>query len=915
MATVELLAPAGNPEALAAALGEGADAVYLGLKTFNARIRSSNFAFNQFEATVEAAHKLSRKVYVTVNTVFVEREADRLYQLLQYIERVGPDGVIVQDLGTVKIARDHFPGLRLHASTQMNVGSAAGANFLSRHGFKRVVLSRELSLEEIRKAREGTNMELEVFVHGALCVSASGLCLFSSYLGGKSANRGLCAQACRRLYSTDETSGFYFSPADLELVSRVPDLVEAGVSSLKIEGRLKSQEYVGAVVAAYRYMLDNWRMDRERALLKAQSMLQADFARSKTLFNIDGSFPADFINPEQAGGTGIKLGRVKEVRAFEGEDGEKGQWALVMPRHADDGQPEGIGVAGVDEGGGSEAAFGAPVLASFGAPALAGFGARVGGAVITEGDSIRIHRADDSGRLTLKVKDVRENPRGVYLRLEGDFRVGDEVYLVQTRSMGKRWKPVLPKELGKYHKFPSRDEVERPRLSKPPKEALAALGEGLYALVGRVGDLHVLLSDRPEKAMLLFNRKNSELMHRHEKELPFRRESLVLWLDPYFPEGDSAWLEGELDYWISKGQTLFVANNVAHLGLLRGRKGPKGEAVSVVAGPWLYAFNPWAAAFVADEGANFLVPPYEIGKQDFQRVAESLPAQAFMPIVFAYPSLFRIRADLASRYDFKTFSDRDGSSYELHSGGDYSFVTPETAFSIVDRIPFLRKEGVSRFILDFSGIELQKSTYRQVMKAAVEGRVLEGTSRFNWKDGFWRPPEEGFGGDGGAERPQARDGRRGPPTSVGEGGSRSPASGGFHGKGRDDTPGKGRDGAPGRAGGESFGGRPGVPQGGPEGRRSRFGANGRSGGHGGSGGAGKDTDHSGRGPRGGSGGGRDSRGGVASSHGGGRPRGGSGGGPNTRGSGPSTRGSGPNTRGGGRPRGGPGGYGAAREMD
>ncbi|HOE94900.1 MAG TPA: peptidase U32 family protein, partial [Candidatus Cryptobacteroides sp.] len=127
MSTVELLAPAGNPEALDAALGEGADAVYLGLKSFNARLRSSNFAFNQFEATVEVAHKALKKVFVTVNTVFEEREADRMYQLLQYLERVGPDGIIVQDLGVAELASKHFPGLRLHASTQMNVGSAKGA--------------------------------------------------------------------------------------------------------------------------------------------------------------------------------------------------------------------------------------------------------------------------------------------------------------------------------------------------------------------------------------------------------------------------------------------------------------------------------------------------------------------------------------------------------------------------------------------------------------------------------------------------------------------------------------------------------------------------------------------------------------------------------------------------------------------
>lgn len=703
MSTAELLAPAGNPEALSAALGEGADAVYLGLKTFNARIRSSNFAFNQFEAATEVVHKASKKIYVTVNTVFTDREADRLYQLLQYIDRVGPDGMIVQDLGTVKLARDNFPKLRLHASTQMNVGSAKGANFLSRQGFKRVVLPRELSLDEIRSVTQGTNLEVETFVHGALCVSASGLCLFSSYLGGKSANRGLCAQACRRLYSNDDDSGYYFSPADLQLVARIPELVEAGVSSLKIEGRLKSQEYVGAVVAAYRYMLDNWRLDPDRALARAQSLLKSDFARSKTSFNIGGSFAEGFIKPEQSGGTGIKLGRVREVRAF-----EDGQWALIAPKDADDGKPAGVGVAGV-----------------------------------AEGDSIRVHRADDSGRLTLKVKDVKENPKGLYLRLEGDFRVNDEVYLVQTRSMGKRWKPVLPKELGRYHKFPSHDPARLPAFPKPSREALKALPEGLYALVGRVGDLHVLLSERPTKAMIFFDRKNAELMRKHEKELPFKRDSLVLWLDPYFPEGDSPWLEEALAYWVGRGQTLFVANNVAHLGMLRGKTGPRGEDLTVVAGPWLYTFNSWAAAFVADEGARFVIPPYEIGKQDFQKVAATVPAGAFMQIVFSYPTLFRIRADLAKTYDFKEFTDREGMVYEIRSGGDYSIVTPSEAFSIVDRIPFLVKEGLGRFILDFSGIELQKSTYRQVFKAASEGSVLQGTNRFNWKDGFWRPPEEG----------------------------------------------------------------------------------------------------------------------------------------------------------------------------
>jgi len=207
---MELLAPAGSPEALDAAVGEGADAVYLGLKNFNARMRSANFAYSQFEAAQRALRRMGKKLYVTVNTVFEQREADRMYQLLKYLASVGPDALIVQDFGVLAMARAEFPQLKIHASTQMNIASARGCNALSRYGVSRVVLARELSLEELRSIRADTNVELEVFVHGALCVSVSGLCLFSSYLGGKSANRGMCTQACRRLYHSGTDSGYYF---------------------------------------------------------------------------------------------------------------------------------------------------------------------------------------------------------------------------------------------------------------------------------------------------------------------------------------------------------------------------------------------------------------------------------------------------------------------------------------------------------------------------------------------------------------------------------------------------------------------------------------------------------------------------------------------------------------------------------
>jgi putative protease len=694
MPTVELLAPAGNPEALDAALAEGADAVYLGARSFNARMRSSNFAFNQLEAAVEVCRKQAKKLYVTVNTVFEQREADRMWQFLQYLERVGPDGIIVQDLGVAKMARDHFPKLALHASTQMNVASAKGVNVLSRLGFKRAVLARELSLDEIRSVRAATNLELEVFVHGALCVSESGLCLFSSYLGGKSANRGSCAQACRRLYASDAESGYWFSPDDLQLVEYVPELMEAGVESFKIEGRMKSAEYVGSVVAAYRHMIDNWKFDREKALAKAQAMLQSDFARRKTRFFFAGRLDEEYIRPDQAGGTGISLGKVRDLRVV-----EERRFALM---DSYDG--------------------------------------------LAEGDSLRFHRPDDSGRFTAKVREVRPVPAGMLVRVdEGiDVRQSDIVYLVQSGSMAKRYQQALPRDLARFRRFPSRDGAPAIELPRPTRaeqrEADSIFPAGLYALVGRTGDLHLLNAERPTKAMLFFNRANAEVMRAEEKTLPFKRDNLALWLDPFFPEGDAEWLLPELEYWIGRGQRLFVANNLGHFGLLR-RKDPKGESLTVVAGPYLYAFNQWAAAFLLEEGARFLVPPLEISKQDFQKVAEALPASVLMPIVFSYPALFRIRADLAAKYDFSSFSDRDGSAYELSRAGAGAVVTPMKPFSLVDRIPFLQKEGLGRFILDFSSVKLTKPLYKQAMRAAWEGRVLPETGRFNWKDGFWQAEE------------------------------------------------------------------------------------------------------------------------------------------------------------------------------
>ncbi|HNV35432.1 MAG TPA: peptidase U32 family protein [Rectinema sp.] len=679
MKKVELLAPAGSPEALDAAIGEGADAVYLGLRSFNARMRTTNFAFNQFEAAVYACHNNSRRVYVTVNTVFEERESDRIYQLLEYLASVGPDGIIVQDAGVAKIAHDHFPSLPLHASTQMNIASVAGCNQLSRAGFKRAVLARELSLEEIRQIRQYTSLELEVFVHGALCISASGLCLFSSYLGGKSANRGQCTQACRRLYESETGKGYYFSPDDLELIEYIPDLIMAGVDAFKIEGRMKSAEYVGAVVSAYRLMLDNYEKDGEKAMLKAKAILQSDFARRKTSFFISGK-PEDYIHPEQSGGTGIALGRIRDARTIDGK-----RWALMNSREG-----------------------------------------------LAERDSVRIHRKDDSGRITTKILAIRYEVNGMLLLLDGDWRQNDELYLIQTASMTRSHKPVLPKNLNRFHKFPSNHTAPRPAISRLDGRKLEISFEpGNYILVGKVAHLHAALTFRPKKAMILFNKLNAETMRLEEKSLPFKRDRLILWLDPYLAESDSTWLSAELDYWLEKGVSLVILNNQAHFSMLRGKK------VISIAGPWLYTFNKWALAYYIEQGVQAFIPPYEISRQDLYRLTEYLPAQFFAPIVFAYPDLFRIRADLSRKYDNAKFMDREDNSFRLIGKRDYSVVVPDRPFSLTDLVPNLKKQGFRRFIVDLSNAEPSKGLYRDIARAMEQGSPLPNTTRFNWKDGFW----------------------------------------------------------------------------------------------------------------------------------------------------------------------------------
>jgi len=259
MKKVEILSPAGSYDSLMAAIAAGADAVYIGGTKFGARAYADNLDEEMMLKVIDYVHLHGRKIYLTVNTLLKEQELQReLYEYLLPYYKCGIDAVIVQDLGVLKFVKEHFPDLPIHASTQMTITDVLGAKAMEKQGVERIVTSREMHLDEIKEISENTNVEIESFVHGALCYCYSGQCLYSSLIGGRSGNRGQCAQPCRLPYKVqgERDAKYVLSLKDICTLEYIPELIEAGIYSFKIEGRMKKPEYVALVTAMYRKYVD-----------------------------------------------------------------------------------------------------------------------------------------------------------------------------------------------------------------------------------------------------------------------------------------------------------------------------------------------------------------------------------------------------------------------------------------------------------------------------------------------------------------------------------------------------------------------------------------------------------------------------------------------------------------------------------
>jgi len=783
----ELLAPCGSLEAFFAAMESGADAVYAGLKEFSARAKAKNFSLTDMERMLAYAHQRGRKVYVTLNTLVKEAELPQLVDTLAALEAMEIDAVILQDLAVWRLAKEHFPGIELHASTQMTVHNAAGVRMLEKMGFTRGVLARELSLAEIAAIRARTTLELEHFIHGALCFCFSGQCYFSSFLGGKSGNRGRCAQPCRRRYRYRQTDGYYFSPNDLSAIDLLPQLTEAGVISFKIEGRMKSAEYVANVVGAYRRVLDAPAAKRAEAVKEAKQLLKASFGRPPTKGFLPGGIPTDIAVPSIKGATGQLLGEVAAVRggdvSFKTRDRlHVGDRLRIQPKSDQAGTA--FTVKSLFLGRNAVKKVNADSYVTVPSPFSGIF--KVGDGVFKVSSEQAFTLSEVACRR--KLEGTRREPAPVDLKLhvtpesmhivgtcgairvEGDYplesypasdkalsldilrgvfeKVADEPFALRELTAGELPAVVIPpkrlKEIRRDFYQALRREAEERRGRTRREHRQAALESLLPAAPRRTAeerrisvairdsrDAQLLNDSTVDRLILPLTPGNVQESGRLGKRGDDRSERIV-W-DVPFIIFDHQWdgYRAAVRELVNRGFLSFRLNNLAHFELFAGLEG-----LHLSTGYRLYGLNSQALLAWKELGAGEATLYIE---DDRDNLGDLLQRPIGMPLgmtVYASVPLITSRIPIKGvRGDTPVVSDR-GDAYRVHKSGDLTVLTSETDFSLLGRLGELQGIGCGRFTLELGHLGPFSPKGKQVMEALKKGQALPGTTLFNYESGM-----------------------------------------------------------------------------------------------------------------------------------------------------------------------------------
>ncbi|MDR0303256.1 MAG: U32 family peptidase [Chitinispirillales bacterium] len=503
---IELLAPCGTIEAFHAALDGGADAVYLGLGNFNARQRQKNFTAQTLSYVIPYAQKKGVKVYITMNTLVKDGEIPLFINDCTILKQLKPDALIIQDWGMAAMLKKYFSEIPLHASTQMAIHNSMQVKFAQDFGISRVVPARELTLSEIRKIKNKTVCEIELFVHGALCYSISGRCLASSYLGGASGNRGHCTQACRRFYSeTPQKKGFYFSPKDFWAIDFLEEYQNIGISSLKIEGRMKGAEYVYSVVSAYRDFIDE-KIDLETA----KERLSHDFGRQKCTFLLNGENSTAVVSAARQAGTGNYAGKI----------------------------------AGIDKRG--------IILES-------------DGEIPQVGDRLRFHSVDGEEGGVVKVEEViaEENSKLIRLIVDGDFKINSDgaLFIISRKNpMIKQWKTrkihVNPRKFDVKKGIPAgkiMSEIDR-NINPNGKPHLFLRGDS-------VEWIKQFKSVKNANYILSVSKSTYEIDFTKEKLKGFVSQ-IIIALPQFIPQGDISFWKSAVENYKKNGISKFMISNL-----------------------------------------------------------------------------------------------------------------------------------------------------------------------------------------------------------------------------------------------------------------------------------------------------------------------------------------------------------------
>ena len=679
----ELLAPAGSQNTFFAAIEAGADAIYLGGIDFNARMRADNFTRRDLETAIPYAHSRKVKIYITLNTLIKQDEIPHLLEYLLWLEQIKPDGLIVQDYGVAMLAARYAPSLPLHGSTQMAIHNSAGSTFVKRLGFQRVILARECTLDEIRLIGEKSGIETEVFAHGALCYSISGQCYFSSYLGGASANRGRCTQPCRRLFKAGKNEGAFFSTKDLCLIDRLYELARAKVACIKIEGRLKSEAYIGTVVSAYRQALDSL---PGLPLPKVSAMAQHDFGRSKSFGFIDRNPVTPIINPNQTA-AGQYLGKVKsqvnqKLIFSTSTKLEKGDRLRIVPKFEGD-------------------------KASF---VLKTFEKRTPKALANTGET------------------QYEIP------YQGQVKTGDLVFLLghKTEGISKKTLALIEKEFRKNVKLSGE---EKEAINRAQKDIFLEL-KSTSATVRRLSKQYtrVALPDQTKDLRRFMDKGVDEyivpLNHNEIHLLPRTLKNLVVLRVPLFiREKELAGIKRHIREAISKGFTRFLVGNPAHFQLLY----PYEQARIQVD----YTFgvsNSATLLTLANLGAELVSVSIESDSDNLSALLSASSKYPMELVVYGRPPLFTSAAKTPLPLTRDPFEVKHiDENLMVERRGGVTVVTPKTPFALMGRLKSHEVKKMAFLRIELSAEELEKSKYNLIQNSVSKWAPLKGTRPFNYK--------------------------------------------------------------------------------------------------------------------------------------------------------------------------------------